>query len=87
MVWIHGGGFQAGLGVRAASRRRGLARKGVVVVTVNYRLGVFGFFAHPELTAESGAQGVGELRAAGSRGRAALGAGEHRAPSAAIRAT
>ena len=31
-----------------------LAKKGVVLVTINYRLGVFGFFAHPELTKESG---------------------------------
>ena len=44
---------------RAAARRRRLARKGVVLVTINYRLGVFGFFAHPELTRESGRNASG----------------------------
>ncbi|HKV04312.1 MAG TPA: carboxylesterase/lipase family protein [Candidatus Acidoferrales bacterium] len=53
MVWIHGGGFTRGAGSIAGYDGENLARKGVVVVTINYRLGVFGFFAHPELTAES----------------------------------
>ena len=53
MVWIHGGGFQAGAGGEPRHDGEALARKGVVVVTLNYRLGVFGFFAHPELTRES----------------------------------
>jgi para-nitrobenzyl esterase len=59
MVWIHGGGFQAGSG--AENRHDGLAfaRRGVVLVTVNYRLGIFGFFAHPELTKESGRNASG----------------------------
>jgi para-nitrobenzyl esterase len=51
MVWIHGGAFTSGAG--AIYEGEELAKKGVVVVTVNYRLGVFGFFAHPELTQES----------------------------------
>ena len=51
MVWIHGGAFTSGAG--AIYQGEELARKGVVVVTVNYRLGVFGFLAHPELTKES----------------------------------
>ena len=51
MVWIHGGALTAGAGSIYDSEQ--LARKGVVVVTINYRLGVFGFFAHPELTRES----------------------------------
>jgi para-nitrobenzyl esterase len=51
MVWIHGGAFTSGAG--AIYQGEDLARKGVVVVTINYRLGVFGFLAHPELTAES----------------------------------
>ncbi|HEX7285562.1 MAG TPA: carboxylesterase/lipase family protein [Candidatus Angelobacter sp.] len=53
MVWIHGGGFTRGSGTTEAYDGENLARKGVVVVTINYRLGIFGFFAHPALTAES----------------------------------
>ena len=59
MVWIHGGGFQAGAGSEPRHDGTALARKGVVVVTINYRLGVFGFFAHPELTRESGRNASG----------------------------
>lgn len=53
MVWMYGGGFQAG--ATSEPRQDGvyLAHKGVVVVSMNYRLGVFGFFSHPELTKES----------------------------------
>jgi para-nitrobenzyl esterase len=51
MVWIHGGAFTSGAG--AIYQGEDLARKGVIVVTVNYRLGVFGFLAHPELSKES----------------------------------
>ena len=53
MVWIHGGGFQAGAGAEPRHDGEPLTRKGVVLVTINYRLGVFGFLAHPELTRES----------------------------------
>ena len=53
MVWIHGGGFQAGAGPEPRHDGTALARKGVVLVTLNYRLGVFGFLSHPELTRES----------------------------------
>jgi len=49
MVWIHGGGSTTGSGAPAAYAGARLARKGVVVVTFNYRLGRFGFFAHPAL--------------------------------------
>ena len=59
MVWIHGGGFQAGAGREPRHDGDALARKGVVVVTINYRLGIFGFFAHPELTKESGRNASG----------------------------
>jgi para-nitrobenzyl esterase len=51
MVWIHGGAFKYGTG--ADYDPQNLVRKGVVVVTINYRLGVLGFLAHPELSAES----------------------------------
>ncbi len=53
IVFIHGGGFTEGAGAVAIYDGTHLAAKGAVVVTINYRLGVFGFFAHPELTAES----------------------------------
>ena len=52
-VYLHGGGFNEGSGSIAVYDGEGLARKGVVVVTVNYRLGALGFLAHPELTRES----------------------------------
>ena len=53
MVWIYGGGFNTG--GTSENRQDGefLAHRGVIVVSMNYRLGIFGFFAHPELTAES----------------------------------
>jgi len=53
MVWIHGGGFFGGAGSQAGYDGTRLTRQGVIVVTLNYRLGIFGFFAHPELSAES----------------------------------
>jgi para-nitrobenzyl esterase len=54
MVWIHGGGFVNGSGTAALYDGAALARQGVVVVTLNYRLGRFGFFATPALTREAG---------------------------------
>jgi para-nitrobenzyl esterase len=53
MVWIYGGGFAAGASSEPRQDGSKLAEKGVVVVSMNYRLGVFGFFAHPDLTKES----------------------------------
>ena len=53
LVYIHGGGFQQGSGAVDMYDGEGLASKGLVVVTINYRLGVFGFLAHPELSRES----------------------------------
>jgi para-nitrobenzyl esterase len=53
MVWIHGGGFFAGFGGEERHNGARLAQKGAVVVTINYRLGAFGFLAHPALAAES----------------------------------
>src|SRR5262245_24292315 len=52
-VWIHGGAFTEGSGEVAVYDGAELANKGLVVVTINYRLGVFGFLTHPELTKES----------------------------------
>ena len=59
MFWIHGGGFQAGSASEPRQDGEILARKGVVVVSANHRLGVFGFLAHPELTKSSGRNASG----------------------------
>ena len=53
MLWIHGGGLIGGSGSRPREDGAALARKGAVLVTINYRLGPLGYLAHPELTAES----------------------------------
>jgi para-nitrobenzyl esterase len=57
MVWIHGGGFFRGSGSNSAYDGEALARRGVVLVTLNYRLGALGFLTHPALSRES-AHGV-----------------------------
>jgi para-nitrobenzyl esterase len=49
MVWLHGGGFVAGAGSQGPYEGAGFARDGVVLLTLNYRLGALGFFAHPAL--------------------------------------
>jgi para-nitrobenzyl esterase len=54
MVWIFGGAYSEGAGSSPHNEGWALAKKGVVVVSLNYRLGPFGFFSHPELTKESG---------------------------------
>jgi len=53
VVFIHGGGFTSGSGSVPIYDGEAMARKGVVFVNINYRLGIFGFFSHPELTKES----------------------------------
>ena len=53
-VWYYGGGFVAGGNSEKRYDGEALAKKGVIVVEPNYRLGVFGFLSHPELTKESG---------------------------------
>jgi para-nitrobenzyl esterase len=53
MFWIYGGGFQAGGTSEPRQEGMNLAKKGVVVVSCNYRLGIFGFFSHPALAEES----------------------------------
>lgn len=53
MVWIHGGGFAIGAPGMESSDGKNLARKGVVFVSIAYRLGALGFMAHPELSAEN----------------------------------
>jgi para-nitrobenzyl esterase len=59
MVWIFGGAYTEGAGSSPHNDGEALARKGVVYVSVNYRLGPFGFFSHPELTKESGRNASG----------------------------
>jgi para-nitrobenzyl esterase len=53
LVYFYGGGFLAGDGSEPRYDGESMARRGIVSVTVNYRLGVFGFISHPELTKES----------------------------------
>ena len=59
MVWIYGGGFVAGSTSETRQDGTNLAQQGVVVVSMNYRLGIFGFFVHPELAKESGHNAAG----------------------------
>ncbi|HUK23821.1 MAG TPA: carboxylesterase family protein [Terriglobales bacterium] len=59
LVWFYGGGFVAGANSEPRYDGESLARKGVIVVEPNYRLGIFGFFSHPELTKESEHQASG----------------------------
>ena len=54
LVWIHGGAFREGSGGALQFIGETLAAKGIVVVTINYRMGALGFMAHPELTREQG---------------------------------
>src|SRR6185437_5348304 len=54
MVWIYGGGFVAGATSLPVYEGTNLAKKGVVLVSIAYRVGPFGFLAHPSLTKESG---------------------------------
>jgi len=53
MMWIHGGGLSSGFSYEMEFDGDAIAKRGVILVTVGYRLNYFGFFAHPELTARS----------------------------------
>ena len=66
MVWIFGGAYTEGGGSSKHNDGENLAKKGVVLVTFNYRLGPFGFFSHPELTKESGHNASGNQALADS---------------------
>jgi para-nitrobenzyl esterase len=59
LVWIYGGGFSSGSNSVPIYDGAKLAAKGIVVVGINYRVGLYGFVAHPELTAESPAHASG----------------------------
>ena len=76
MVWIHGGSFVYGSGSQPTYNSPELVKRGVVLVSINYRLGRLGFLAHPAL-ADGDAQDR-QLRAARPGRRADLGAGQHR---------
>jgi para-nitrobenzyl esterase len=54
IVWIYGGGFGSGGSAVPIYDGEAISKKGIVFVSINYRVGIFGFFAHPELTRESG---------------------------------
>jgi para-nitrobenzyl esterase len=58
-VWIYGGGFTYGSGSHPSYDGEALARRGIVVVNFNYRMGLFGFMAHPQLSAESSTRASG----------------------------
>ncbi len=59
MLWIHGGAFSGGFGHEIEFDGEAFARRGVILVTINYRVGLCGFMAHPLLTAENGGKGSG----------------------------
>ncbi|MBO0948970.1 carboxylesterase/lipase family protein [Fibrella forsythiae] len=59
LLWIYGGGFGSGGGNVPIYDGEATAQKGVILVSANYRVGPFGFFAHPELTKESGQNASG----------------------------
>ncbi|MES3035654.1 MAG: carboxylesterase family protein [Gemmatimonadota bacterium] len=59
LVYFFGGGFVAGDGSEPRYDGESMAKQGIVVVTLSYRLGIFGFLAHPELTAESANRSAG----------------------------
>lgn len=59
IVYVPGGGFRSGGGACPIYDGESMAKKGVVFVTINYRLGIFGFLAHPELSQESGHKASG----------------------------
>jgi len=60
LVYFYGGGFMSGDGSEGRYDGESMARKGIVTLTVNYRLGVFGFLAHPALSKESPYHGSGD---------------------------
>ena len=77
MVWIYGGGFLTGGAAAPGYSGEALAEQGIIFVSFNYRLGIFGFLSHPELTAESAASQFGQLCTDGSDRRHELGEKKH----------
>ncbi len=89
MVWLHGGAFENGSARMAIYDGANIAKRGVVIVSINYRLGFLGFFGHPELEEEARAEGVPTANYGLLDQLAALqmGAGPTSRPLAAIPAT
>ena len=87
MVWIYGGGFVNGGSSPAVYDGTPFAKDGVVLVSFNYRLGHFGFFAHPGIERRAGRPAAGQLRAHGPAGRTAMGAAKRQRRSAVTRRT
>ena len=77
-VWIHGGALSGGSGSEPMYDGAKLAERGIVVVTINYRLGVLGFLAHPALSAESRRNISGNYGLLDQIAGAALGEAQHR---------
>jgi len=84
MVWFHGGGFAMGSGSLPIFDGEALARRGIVLVTINYRLGGLGFLAHPDLTGESATGSSGNWDCS-TISRLCAGCATISRPSAAIR--
>lgn len=59
LMWIYGGGFVSGSAACAVYDGEALAKQGIIFISINYRVGVFGFFSHPDLTKESGKNASG----------------------------
>ena len=78
MVWVHSGGLSNEVGPEPLYIGDNLANEGVVVVSMNFRLGALGFLATEELEEESGDGSFGGLRASGPGPGAGVGPGQHR---------
>ena len=87
LVWIYGGGFGAGATSEPNYSGEKLAKKGVVLVSIAYRVGQLGFLAHPGLSAENHASCLGQLRPARHDRGPPVGAEEHRGVRRRSRAT
>ena len=78
LFWIHGGAFLHGCGSEKEFDGEGFAKKGVILVTINYRVNAFGFFAHPALEEETEEGRLRQLRHFRPDFRLGLGPAEHR---------
>ena len=85
LVYFYGGGFIAGDGSELRYDGENMAAKGIVVVTLSYRLGVYGFFAHPGICERIAEKRFGKLRTFRSGGGTSLGQSKISRRSAAIR--